>query len=541
MDIGEKKITCIPAKTTAAYLDNIYAIKPKKKRVAAYCRVSTELEAQESSFEFQVEYYTNKIISNPEWELVGVFADEGISGTQTKKRTEFLKLMQLCDAGKVDLILVKSVSRFARNTLDSLEHVRKLKQKGIAVIFEEEGINSLDVKNELILTLYSSFAQAESESISGNVTWAIRNGFKEGKVRMSCNNIMGYTMGDNREWLINPEKARVIKLIDMAFLSGMSIGMIKKMLEANEIKTPKGKDQWHTSTIMRILQSEKYLGDVLLQKTFTTDILTHSTKKNEGELPQYYVKDHHEAIRSREIGYLIQAEFAKRNQTKNMDTTKGLKKGKYSAQYALTEKVVCGECGTPYRRVTWTMRNKEKKIVWRCISRLKDGKKYCKHSPTIEESVLQAAIVKAINEYISSKEEMRNLLKESLDATAKTVPPDDSDEIENRIATLEQSVLNLAELLSMSSAELDYFDKKLKEIENELTELYGRKQHIANLGQLNSDFTNVDQELSEYIDEMNLDMNQYNDLLVRKIVQRITILQQDKIEVVFVGGYMVSL
>ena len=444
--------------------------------------------------------------------------------------------MQLCDAGKVDLILVKSVSRFARNTLDSLEHVRKLKQKGIAVVFEEEGINSLDVKNELILTLYSSFAQAESESISGNVTWAIRNGFKEGKVRMSCNNIMGYTMGDNREWLINPEEARVIKLIDMAFLSGMSIGMIKKMLEANEIKTPKGKDQWHTSTIMRILQSEKYLGDVLLQKTFTTDILTHSTKKNEGELPQYYVKDHHEAIRSREIGYLIQAEFARRNQTKNMDTTKGIKKGKYSAQYALTEKVVCGECGTPYRRVTWTMRNKEKKIVWRCISRLKDGKKYCKHSPTIEESVLQAVIVKAINEYISSKEEMRNLLKESLDATAKTVPPDDSDEIENRIATLEQSVLNLAELLSMSSAELDYFDKKLKEIENELTELYGQKQHSMNLGQLNSDFTNVDQELLEYIDEMNMDMNQYNDLLVRKIVQRITILQQDKIEIMFVSG-----
>ena len=538
MDIGEKKITCIPAKTTAAYLDNIYAIKPKKKRVAAYCRVSTELEAQESSFEFQVEYYTNKIISNPEWELVGIFADEGISGTQTKKRTEFLKLMQLCDAGKVDMILVKSVSRFARNTLDSLEHVRKLKQKGIAVVFEEEGINSLDVKNELILTLYSSFAQAESESISGNITWAIRNGFKEGKVRMSCNNIMGYTMGDNREWLINPEEARVIKLIDMAFLSGMSIGMIKKMLEANGIKTPKGKGQWNTSTIMRMLQSEKYLGDVLLQKTFTTDILTHSTKKNEGELPQYYVKDHHEAIRSREIGYLIQAEFARRNQTKNMDTTKGIKKGKYSAQYALTEKVVCGECGTPYRRVTWTMRNKEKKIVWRCISRLKDGKKYCKHSPTIEEGALHAAIVKAINEYISSKEEMRNLLKESLDATAKTVPADDSDEIEKRIATLEQSVLNLAELLSMSSAELDYFDKKLKEIENELTELYGRKQHIVNLEQLNSDFTNVDQELLEYIDEMNLDMNQYNDLLVRKIVQRVTILQQDKIEVVFADGYI---
>lgn len=216
------------------------------------------------------------------------------------------------------------------------------------------------------------------------------------------------------------------------------------MLEQFGIKSPKGNDKWYTGIITRMLQSEVHLGDVLLQKTFTTDVLTHKTKKNEGELPQYYIKDHHEAIRSRKIGYLIQAEFAKRNSTKSKDTTNGIKKGKYSAQYALSEKVICGECGTPYRRVTWTMRNGDKKIVWRCISRLKDGKKYCKHSPTIEESVLHDALIKAINQYINDKEELRWLLKESLNEAAKSMPVENEREIEQRIETLEQAVLNLA-------------------------------------------------------------------------------------------------
>ena len=530
---GEKKITCIPAKEVAAY-NNITCIRPRKKRVAAYCRVSTDLEEQEASFEFQVEYYTKKILSNPDWVMAGIFADEGISGTQTKKRTEFLKLMKLCEDGKVDMILVKSVSRFARNTLDSLNHVRRLKQMGIAVIFEEENINSLEAKNELILTLYSSFAQAESESISGNITWAIRNGYKEGKVRRGCGSIMGYKNGPSGEWLVVEEEARVIRLMDMAFLSGMSMGQIKNMLEQSGIKSLKGNDKWYTGTITRMLQSEVYLGDVLLQKTFTTDVLTHKTKKNEGELPQYYIKDHHEAIRSREIGYLIQAEFAKRNSTKSKDTTNGIKKGKYSAQYALSEKLICGECGTPYRRVTWTMRNGEKKIVWRCISRLKDGKKYCKHSPTIEESVLHDALIKAINQYINNKDELRWLLKESINEAAKSMPVENEHEIEKRIETLEQAVLNLAELLSMSTAELDYFDVKIKEIEEELTELYGQKQNLKKIGQQNMTFENVDEEWLGFIDDMEMDLSKYNDVLVRKIVQKVTVLQQDKIEVVFV-------
>lgn len=511
----------------------------RKKRVAAYCRVSTDEEEQESSFENQVAYYTKKINENPAWQMVGIFADEGISGTQTKKRKEFLKLMRLCEEGKVDLILVKSVSRFARNTLDSLNYVRKLKEKNIAVEFESEGINSLEASNEIIFTLYSSFAQAESETISKNITWSLRNGYKEGKVFMSCDGIMGYRMGENREWLIEPEQARVIKLIDMAFLSGMSLGQIKKLLESNGIKSPRGVDTWQTGTIKRLLKSEKYLGDVLLQKTFVENALTHKARPNRGELPQYYVKDHHPAIRSREIGYLIKAEFARRNAMTSKDTTKNIRKGRYNGLYALSTLLVCGECGTLYRRVTWS-KNGRKKIVWRCINRLTNGPEFCKHSPSLEEGQLHNAILRAMNHYIDNRDELRWLLKESINEAVKAEPSNRIEEIEEQIQSLEQSVLNLAELLSMSSAEVDYFDTKLKELEEQLKGLYNQKQDISIISKENLVFENVDEELLNFIDSQEIDLQRYNDMLVRKIVKKIVVVQHDKIEVTFMDGKKVE-
>ena len=529
-----RKVTCIPAQEVAEK-QKLFQIRSRKKRVAAYCRVSTEEEEQQSSFETQVSYYTQLIMNNPDWTLVGIFADEGISGTQTKKRTEFLKLMQLCEEGKVDLILVKSISRFARNTLDTLNYVRRLKEKNIAVIFEKENINTLDISSEMILTLYSSFAQAESESISKNITWAKRKEFKQGKVTMACSYILGYRGGENGEWQIVPEEARIVNLMDLAFLSGMSIGQIKKLLEQQGLKTSRGNDIWQTSTIKHILKSEIYMGDVLLQKTFTVDVLSHKRKRNEGELPQYYVQDHHPAIRSREIAYLIRAEFARRNALRCNDTTKGIKKGKYSSQYALTELLVCGECGTAYRRVTWAKRGK-KKIVWRCINRLVNGIEYCKHSPSMEENNLQEAIVRAMNQYIEDRDDLRWLLKESINEAKKIIPIDNQEELDEKIRSLEQSVLDLSELLSMTSADESYFDKKLRELEEELLQLYNQKQGSHMIGNMQMNFENLDDELLDFIEQQESNMHRYNDMLVRKVIQRITVLQKDKIEVIFKDG-----
>lgn len=529
-----RKVTCIPAQEVAGK-HKLFQIRPRQKRVAAYCRVSTEEEEQQSSFETQVSYYTQLIMNNPDWQMVGIFADEGISGTQTKKRTEFLKLMQLCEEGKVDLILVKSISRFARNTLDTLSYVRRLKEKNIAVIFEKENINTLDISSEMILTLYSSFAQAESESISKNITWAKRKEFKQGKVTMSCKNLFGYQDGQDGEWQIVPEEARIINLMDIAFLSGMSLGQIKRLLEQQGIKTLKGKESWQTGTIKQILKSEKYMGDVLLQKTFTVDVLSHKQKKNKGELPQYYVRDHHSAIRTREIAYLIQAEFARRNAIRCNDTTKGIKKGKYSSQYALTELLVCGECGTAYRRVTWAKRGK-KKIVWRCINRLVNGTEYCKCSPTMEEGALQEAIVRAMNQYIENRDDLRWLLKESINEAKKIIPVDNQNDIDEKIQNLEQAVLDLSELLSRTSGDMDYFDYKFRELEEELVQLYNQKQNSQIIGHMQIDFENLDTELLEFIGQQEFDMHQYNDMLMRKVIQRVTVLQKDKIEVIFKDG-----
>ena len=527
-----RKVTCIPAKKS---IENS-AVERRRKRVAAYCRVSTEEEEQQSSFENQVSYYTNLIQNRPEWTFVGVFADEGISGTQTKKRTAFLELMQLCEEGKVDVILVKSISRFARNTVDTLNYVRKLKEKGIAVIFEKENINTLDVSSEMILTLYSSFAQAESESISQNITWGIRNKFKAGIVRRTCK-ILGYDVGEDGEWRINKEESQIVRWIYYAYLSGMSYKRIKQMLEEKGVRTARGKEVWSDVGVKYILTNEKYMGDVLLQKSITVDVLSHKNKRNKGELPQYYITDHHEAIIPKEIWYMVKAEMARRNTIKHKDTVNQMKKGHYASQYALTELLICGECGTAYRRVTWTNRGK-KKIVWRCVNRLLNGKKYCKHSPTMEEAALQEAIVWAINQKIKDSGELKYYIQESIVYVKQEYIKDSGNNVEKQIKQHEQSISDLTELLDMTTADADYFEKKLQELEQSLRELYQEKNTTQETMQTADH--QIDDMLLSWLEQEEYSLKQYHDSLVRKIIKEVRVLQKDRIEVTFQDGETVK-
>ena len=293
-----------------------------KLRVAAYCRVSTEEEEQQNSFEVQVNYYTDKITRHEGWQLAGIFADDGISGVSTKKRDQFNKMIELCRKKKIDLILTKSISRFARNTLDCIKYVRILKSWGVPVIFEKENIDTSNMNSEMILTCLSSFAQGESESISGNVTKGIRMGYRQGKFSFHYKNFLGYRKGPDGEPEIVPEEAEVIRLIAQNFLNGDSLITIKKTLERMGILTATGNKNWSTESIQRILQNEKYMGDVLLQKTYTADFIEGKVKKNNGTLPQYYIKDHHPAIIPREMFYQIQEEIARRNSKKPANTKK---------------------------------------------------------------------------------------------------------------------------------------------------------------------------------------------------------------------------
>ena len=409
--MAQKTVTEIPANPLLGDLRK----RKRKLRVAAYCRVSTEEEEQQNSFEVQVAYYTDKITHHEGWQLAGIFADDGISGVSTKKREQFNKMIELCRKKKIDLILTKSISRFARNTLDCIKHVRILKSWGIPVIFEKENIDTSNMNSEMILTCLSSFAQAESESISGNVTKGIRMGYRQGRFCFRYKNFLGYRKGPDGEPEIVPEEAKIIRLIAQNYLNGDSLRTIKETLESMGIPTATGNQNWSTEAIQRILQNEKYMGDVLLQKTYTADFMEGKIKKNNGELPQYYIKDNHPAIIPREMFYQIQEEIARRKSKKPANAKKAkTNRGRFTSKYALSERLVCGNCGCYFRRVTWSIHGR-KQIVWRCINRLECGPKVCKDSPSLKEDELYSAILKAIRSLVQGhQEEMAATLQDAL-------------------------------------------------------------------------------------------------------------------------------
>ncbi|HES8204879.1 TPA: recombinase family protein [Streptococcus pyogenes] len=365
----------------------------KKIKVAAYCRVSTDQEEQLSSYENQVNYYRDYISKHEDYELVDIYADEGISATNTKKRDAFNRLIQDCRAGKVDRILVKSISRFARNTLDCIKYVRELKELGVGVTFEKENIDSLDSKGEVLLTILSSLAQDESRSISENATWGIRKKFERGEVRVNTTKFMGYDKDENGRLIINPGQAETVKFIYEKFLEGYSPESIAKYLNDNEIPGWTGKANWYPSAIQKMLQNEKYKGDALLQKTFTVDFLTKKRVQNDGQVNQYYVENSHEAIIDKDTWELVQLELARRKDFREEHQLKA-----YIIQNddnPFTTKVFCKACGSAFGRKNWTT-SRGKRKVWQCNNRYRvKGQIGCQNNH-IDEETLEKAFMKAV-------------------------------------------------------------------------------------------------------------------------------------------------
>ena len=387
-----RSVTVIPA--TLNLFTNNPKISSIKRKVAAYARVSTDTEEQISSYEAQVDYYTRYIKSKNNWKFIEVYTDEGISATNTKKRNGFNRMIKDALDKKIDLIVTKSVSRFARNTVDTLTTVRKLKEKGVEVYFEKENIYTLDSKGELLITIMSSLAQEESRSISENVTWGQRKRFADGKVSLPYKNFLGYEKGKDGVPKIVEKEAKTVRLIYRLFLEGKTISAITKHLTDNKIPTPAGKEKWYTTTVRSILTNEKYKGDALLQKCYTIDFLTKKTKKNEGEVPQYYVKQSHEAIISPEIYDLVQDELKKREQAKV----------NHSCRSIFSSKIICRECGGFYGPKVWHSTDKYRKIIWQCNNKFKNKEK-CK-TPNLTEEQIKEAFVKEFNRLIVNKDEI---------------------------------------------------------------------------------------------------------------------------------------
>lgn len=513
----------------------------RQLRVAAYCRVSTDQEEQLTSYEAQVAYYTDKIMTNPEWTMAGIFADEGITGTSAKKRPEFLRMIRLCKRGKIDLILTKSISRFARNTVDCLNYIRELKELGIPVIFEKENINTMKADSEIIITMLGGFAQAESESISQNVRWGKRQSFKSGKVAFQYSRIYGYERGEDNRPRVVPEQAAVVKRIFESYLAGMSVASIKLMLEAEGIPAAGGKPKWSEGALQYLLRNEKYCGDALLQKTYIENCISKKMKKNNGELPKYLVKDHHEAIISRSLFELVQAEISRRaGKRKVSDKTSKTQQSKYSSRYALTELLVCGNCDSAYRRVTWAKRGK-KKVVWRCISRLDYGTKYCKHSPTIEEEALHTAVLAALNAAMSDKEQLIDILKSNLEIILSEKSGNDINPIllESRIRELQKAMMELV-AVSAKAGNPASFEAKFKEISEEIQSLQKALERHKALQNGPDALTLQMQNICKALQDAPFECTKYNDSVVRQMIDTIKVMSKDTLRIIFKGGYVIE-
>lgn len=385
-----KKVTVIPAKQVRARSSKHEPVE-KKIRVAAYCRVSTDQDEQLNSFENQVEYYTRYINSNPKYEMVDIYADEGISGTSVKKRKEFQRMIADCEARKIDLVIVKSISRFARNTQDCLTYSRKLKNIGIGIIFEKENINTLDATGELLFTILSSLAQDESRNISENCKWGIRSKFQEGKPHINTFKFMGFDKNEDGRLVINEKEAKVVRRIFREFMEGYNPADIARRLNDDGVPGVSGEPKWIKPTILGMLQQEKYMGDSILQKWVTTDFLNHTLRKNEGQVEQYYVENSHPAIIDKETWTAVQEELERRDiYCQNYH----LSMYAYRAdKIPLNGRVVCAKCGHTFARKSWANRGV---AYWTCKSDGCDGK--------IKEEVLYKAFITAWNNTVQNRD-----------------------------------------------------------------------------------------------------------------------------------------
>lgn len=528
---GEMRVVVIPAKSCE---ENKQAAKCL--RVAAYCRVSTDDEEQKTSYEAQIGYYTEKINQNPEWQMAGIFADEGISGTQAKKRPEFLKMIRLCRQRKIDIILTKSLSRFARNTVDSLGYIRELRALGIAVISEKENINTLTAESEMLITIMSCFAQAESESISKNVSWGVRQSFKNGNVPMQYAGLLGYRKGHDGNAEIIPEEAEVVKEIYRCYLDGMSMNLIADRLNEKGLTTKGGSSPYRKTVVQRILTNEKYTGDALLQKTYVTDCITKKTRKNNGELPMYLVKNHHEPIISRSDFNRVQEEMARRSAKRTIaDKLTKTGQGKYSAKYALSELLICGECGEHYRRVTWTAKG-FKEIKWRCVSRIQYGKKKCHSSPTVDEQALHRAIVSAVNEFCTVKDDVAKTLHESI---IEVLDPNQNGSVQAAQQRIDELARNMDELIKLATVP-DTAENAMSDIAKFSEEMKMLREFIETEKAKQTEVQHGSNELSNVLQRLekeNFTLTEYDDIVTRQLIEQITVDIKNTITVRFKGGF----
>ncbi|WP_026762518.1 recombinase family protein [Selenomonas artemidis] len=495
--------------------------EPRRRRTAGYARVSTDHEEQASSYEMQMAHYKNYIESRADWDFVGMYSDEGISGTNTKKRDGFNQMIEDALAGKIDLIITKSVSRFARNTVDSLQNVRKLKEHGVEIYFEKENIWTFDTRGELLITIMSSLAQEESRSISENTTWGKRKQFAEGKTSVGYSTFLGY----DKDFKINEEQAKIVRLIYKLFLGGRSFYAITKELEKRGIKSPSGKDKWYISTVRSILTNEKYRGDALIQKEYTADFLDKTRRKNTGEIPQYYVEEHHEAIIPPDLFDFVQTEIKARENG-----------GKHSGVSIFANKIKCGCCGGWYGAKVWHSTDKYRRVIYRCNKKYSQKGKPCSTRHLTEEEI-KRIFVKALNSLVEVKESVIAELRSLIDGICQTGElTEERNGIEQELAVLTERL----EMLIHENARVAQNQTAYLKQENEIRARYLEKQgHIARLGERIAERESKRKTLEGMIQVVcgiNGELVEFDEDLWSGLLEHIVVKEGGAAVVVFKGG-----
>ena len=469
--------------------------------------------------------------------MVDIFADEGITGTSTCRRKDFLRMIRQCRQGKIDMILAKSVSRFARNTLDTISYTRELRSLGIAVIFEEQNINSIYPESEFLIALHAAFAQSESESISANVRWGKRQSIKDGKVTFQYKTLLGYEKGPDGNPVIIPEEAETVRRIFEWYLAGKSVRDIRLALVAGGFQNAVGTTDWTTSNLRSILTNEKYCGDALLQKTFVKDFISKKSIPNTGQLAKVLIQNNHEAIISHEIFDAVQLELARRRaQDGRSRKSVPTGRGKFSGKYALSGLLFCGECGTAYRRVVWTQHG-EKRAVWRCTSRLDYGRKYCLNSPTLDEEPLQQAILNAINSVMSDHSALAEQLRDTMEQELSPIPGESMSlgDIDRAIADLgRQFTALLSEAADAGNA--DGYTARFQSISTAMAEFKRRKAIIQQLRQEQDQTDRRMQRVTMALKSTSNRLTEWDDGTIYQLLEKVTVLSRECVRVTLRDG-----
>ena len=518
-----RAVTMIPA--TKNRFTALPTTSVSRRKVAGYARVSTDSEEQQTSYEAQVDYYTDYIQSREDWVFAGVYTDEGISATNTKHRDGFKQMVKDALAGKIDLIVTKSVSRFARNTVDSLTTVRKLKEHGTEIYFEKENIFTFDSKGELLITIMSSLAQEESRSISENVTWGQRKRFADGKVSMPYKQFLGYEKGEDGTPVINEEEAAIVRLIYKLFLEGKTPAGICRYLEQQSILTPSGKQKWSQTTVDSILSNEKYKGDALLQKKFTTDFLTKKMKVNEGEVPQYYVEKSHAAIVEPLEWDMVQTEIARRRSLGRA----------YSGNSVFSSKLVCGDCGGFFGQKVWHSNDPYRKLIWRCNSKFK-GESKCT-TPHLDTETIQQKFLISYNRLMTDRDSVIS------DCASMRQVLSDTSALDAELDGLNEEITVVAELVKACVRENASTAQSQEEYAKKYNGLLARyEKATARLSDVTTEKErnqNQDRELRLFVEALKkqpLVLEEWDERLWISIVDQATVFRDGRIAFKFKSG-----